>query len=200
MPSKLAMSAAGGRLRDRRRISRCPAQTTPSTFHRVLKDHPSVDISAGVHSHLLSQASARRLPAPHMFRPRRSSRPRRFPPPSDLRACCIPQPTMGFTGFPRPGPHACDRLRASSPVPTLQSFSLPRSVPRVTASSCPPAVRRRRRPGYEALFRSGIRDATDRVPVRDARCSPGLPHLEPRTCAGPAYVRGRPRDPTTTQR
>lgn len=96
----------------------------------------------------------------------------------------------GSSGFRAPGPHACDHLRASSPMPALQSFSLPRSVPRVTAGSCPPAVRRRRRPGYEALFRSGIRDDAGPFPVHAARCSPGLPRLEPHMRACSPRLRG----------
>lgn len=56
---------------------------------------------AGVHSHGLAPASARRLSAPRSFRPRRSSRPRRLAPPTGSRACCIPHPTLRFAGFPR---------------------------------------------------------------------------------------------------
>jgi hypothetical protein len=64
-------------------------------------------------------------------------------------------------------------------MPALQSFSLPRSGPRVTARPCPPVVLRQRRRDYEALFRSEIRDSVGSWPTRAARCSPGLPHLEP---------------------
>jgi hypothetical protein len=43
-------------------------------------------------------------PSPAAFRPRRFSRPRRFPPPTALRVCFTPQPRPGFTlqGFSPP--------------------------------------------------------------------------------------------------
>jgi len=66
-------------------------------------------------------------------------------------------------------------------MPTLQSFSLPRSGPRVTARPCPPVVLRQRRRDFEALFRSEIRHSRGSWPNRTARCSPGLPLLEPHT-------------------
>jgi hypothetical protein len=97
----------------------CPACTSQAPSIGFLKDLPSVDIPAGVHSHGLSPASARRLPAPHAFRPRRSSRPRRFPPPTGLRACCVPHPTLRFIGLPRPG-DACLR-----PPPRFPSDARP---------------------------------------------------------------------------
>jgi hypothetical protein len=40
---------------------------------------------------------------PCSFRPRRFSRPRRLPPPTGSRACCIPHPILRFIGFPRSG-------------------------------------------------------------------------------------------------
>jgi len=66
-------------------------------------------------------------------------------------------------------------------MPALQSFSLPRSGPRVTARPCPPVVPRQRRRDYEALFRSEVRHSRGSWPIRTARCSPGLPRLEPHT-------------------
>jgi hypothetical protein len=115
-------SAVGDASRTARlRTSRAPSigfsKTTP----------PSA--SAGVHSHELALASARRCQTSCSFRPRRSSRPRRFPPPAGPRACCIPQPTLGFTGFPRTDP-AC--LRTS---------------PRFLTDACPPELR----PSREAV-------------------------------------------------
>jgi hypothetical protein len=124
-----------------------------------------------------------RCQAPCSFRPRRSSRPRRFSPLMDSRACCVPHPTMRFTGFPRTDDACLRSRRASSPMPTLQSFSLPRSGPRVTARSCPPVVRRQRQLDSGALIRSEIRCAEDSWPSPDARCSPGLPCLEPHSIA-----------------
>jgi hypothetical protein len=71
-------------------------------------------------------------------------------------------------------------------MPALQSFSLPRSGPRVTARPCPPVVPRQRRRDYEAFFRSEIRDSDGSWPNRTARCSPGLPRLEPHPNATPS--------------
>lgn len=70
---------------------------------------------AGVHSHGLAPASARRRPTPCTFRPRRSSRPRRLAPPPGSRACCVPHPTLRFIGLPRTGA-AC--LRPPPRFPT----------------------------------------------------------------------------------
>jgi len=108
-PPRAGVSTVGDAFRSR------PARTSQAPSLGFLKDHPSVDIPAGVHSRGLSPASARRLPAPHTFRPRRSSRPRRFPPPTGSRACCVPHPTLRFIGFPRPG-DAC--LRPPPRFPT----------------------------------------------------------------------------------
>jgi len=85
----------------------------------------------------------------------------------------------------------------------LQSFSLPRSGPRVTASACPPVVLRQRRRDFEALFRSEIRDGAGSWPNRTARCSPGLPHLEPHPRPrenGSTDGRVRARGPTAARR
>lgn len=76
-------------------------------------------------------------------------------------------------------------------MPALQSFSLPRSGPRVTARPCPPVVLRQRRRDYEALFRSEIRSDGGSWPNRIARCSPGLPHLKPHPNATPQPLRER---------
>jgi hypothetical protein len=76
-------------------------------------------------------------------------------------------------------------------MPALQSFSLPRSGPRVAARPCPPVVLRQRRRDYEALFRSEIRGSDGSWPNRTARCSPGLPRLEPHPIACPRHARER---------
>lgn len=81
--------------------------------------------------------------------------------------------------MPRSGAACLRRLSAFPPMPALQSFSLPRSGSRVTASPCPPVVQRQRRCDFEALFRSGIRCDKGSWPNPIARCSPGLPSLEP---------------------
>jgi hypothetical protein len=46
------------------------------------------------------RASARSCHTACSGRPRGFSPPRRVPPPPQPRACCVPLPTMGFTGFP----------------------------------------------------------------------------------------------------
>lgn len=48
----------------------------------------------------LFPASATACQSRHSFRSCRSSRLQRFPPGGASRACCIPQPIMGFTTFP----------------------------------------------------------------------------------------------------
>lgn len=76
-------------------------------------------------------------------------------------------------------------------MPALQSVSLPRSGPRVTARPCPPVVHRQHRRDFEALFRSEIRCSDGSWPNRTARCSPGLPHLEPHPTTLPPTPRER---------
>jgi len=88
-----ASSAVGGAFRSR--PARCRA---PSTG--ISKNAPPSTSPIGVHTRGLAPASVRSHPTPYAFRPRRSSRPRRLPPPMGPRACCIPQPTLGFTGLP----------------------------------------------------------------------------------------------------
>jgi hypothetical protein len=85
-------------------------------------------------------------------------------------------------------------------MPALQSFSLPRSGPRVTARPCPPVVPRQRRRDFEAFFRSEIRHSRGSWPNRTARCSPGLPLLEPHsgTRAKTGRSGGRFRDASAT--
>jgi hypothetical protein len=118
----------------RRRISSCPALcgAAPSRFSR---DRPSIDMTVGVHS---------RLPRPFRSSRERSASflgvfgaglpsPARVPSSWFLTtptacstdgswACCIPQPILGFIGFPRVA--VCRRV---IPLPlrctTLQSFS-----------------------------------------------------------------------------
>lgn len=169
--------------RCRRRLSLPPGSNEPSAFHRVsqrppLRRVPSVSTPAS-----LRPLRPGRCQAPCSFRPRRSSRPRRFSPLMESRACCVPHPTMRFIGFPRTDDACLRRRRASSPMPALQSFSLPRSGPRVTARSCPPVVGRQRQLDSGALIRSEIRCAEHSWPSPDARCSPGLPCLEPHSIA-----------------
>jgi len=117
-PPRAGASAVGDAFHSR------PACTSQAPSLGFLKDHPSVGMPAGVHSHGLSPASALRLPAPRTFRPRRSSRPRRFPPPTGSRACCVPHPTLRFIGLPRPGA-ACLRRPPRFPTDACPSELFP---------------------------------------------------------------------------
>ena len=101
-----------------------PARTSQAPSIGFLKDLLSVDIPVGVHSRRLAPASAKRLPAPDSFRPRRSSRPRRFPPPTGLRACCVPHPTLRFIGLPR-SVTACLRPPPRFPTDAWPSRAFP---------------------------------------------------------------------------
>jgi hypothetical protein len=85
-------------------------------------------------------ASVPRCYTLHMGRLRGSSPPWRFTPPVATRACCIPQPTMRFTGFSFfSAPSADCGMRTSSPMLTLQSLPLSSSIHRVTAVCCSPS-------------------------------------------------------------
>jgi hypothetical protein len=75
---------------------------------------------------------------------------------------------------------ARDVRRAFPPVPTLQSLSLPRSGARVTLGRCPPAVIGRASDPTSRPCSARKSVATvDPCGSAIARCSPGLPHLEP---------------------
>jgi len=86
---------------DASRVARLRLSRAPSTG--FFKDHLSVVLPSGASSRGVSPASARSCHRPDMFRPRGFSPPRRLAPPEDLRACCIPLPTLRFTGFRAPG-------------------------------------------------------------------------------------------------
>jgi hypothetical protein len=64
--------------------------------------HPSVSTSRSI-----AAASVRRLRPPDVFRPRGFAPPRRFSPPMDSRACCIPLPIVGFDVFRPLSPGVC---------------------------------------------------------------------------------------------
>jgi len=78
---------------------------------------PLRGVTSGVHQHA-------EIPLRAVFRPRRSSRPRRFAPPLDSRVCCTPQPRPGFSlqGFVplvepcRLSPASCPRVDSSGPA------------------------------------------------------------------------------------
>lgn len=174
-----ASSAVGDAFRSR------PARTSRAPSTGFSKTAPP-STTPGVHSSGVSPASARRSQ-------RRARSVLAVPPGLDgfllrmIRGLVASHSrSWGSPGFSAPGPHACERLRASPPMPALQSFPLPRSRGRVTATLCPPAVHRQRRCSSEALLRSGIRGDDDPWPGRAARCSPGLPSWNP---VGPRTLR-----------
>jgi len=120
---------------------------------------------------------ARLYQQPDMFRLRGVSPPCRLAPPEGPRACCIPQPTMGFTGFTDP----CDRVPAVAgfllPMPHPPELALPRQqIPR-HRDILPPcrssdlSVDR----GFGALIRPGARGLRRALPRGEARDSHGLP-------------------------
>jgi len=93
------------------------------------------------------------------FRPRGFSPPRRFPPQRRSRACCIPQPTMGFVAFRASGAAARqagggrrEALPATLFVP-LEEFPSPAAAP-CHHGRCLPAVTIRR-PAGAPVRRSG---------------------------------------------
>jgi len=145
-------------LRYRRRVSQPPGSLSRAPSTEFFKDHPSISISTGVHSHSPKAASARRCQASCMFRPRGSSPPRRLPPPDDARACCIPQPTMRFTGLPHCDV-ACPRRAPCFPTGAYppEPFPSEKRCPRHLGPLPPCRYRTRVRPDFEALFRSEIR-------------------------------------------
>lgn len=70
----------------------------------------------------VSPTSAWGCHLPGSFRPRRSSRPRRFTPHPDLQVCCALQPAMGFATFPArtrsgPGVRPCAGWSVFPPSP-----------------------------------------------------------------------------------
>jgi len=75
-----------------------------------------------------------------------SHRPDGLRHPEGSQACCILQPTMGFTGFRTCGARA--RAAWSPPPDAIPSRAFPSTAAKraVTGSPCPPAVRRVRKP------------------------------------------------------
>lgn len=108
---------------------------SPGPLHR----HPPRRPLPAVLPPLRSQAAAW-----FAFRPHRFSRSRRFSPPKDSRACCIPLPIVGFDAFPRsigwlPAPSdsaIAGRFRCRSP-----RSGLPRIVFRTPRRTPPPRSR-----------------------------------------------------------
>lgn len=101
------------------------------------RSQPCVDSSLGVRpdyrpsSNIVARCPLPRRPKPSLrrepyrssrsFRPCRSSRLRRFPPPDDLRVCCTPQPDLGFAMFRTPLPKQKRRPRWRPPFEAFPS-------------------------------------------------------------------------------
>ena len=102
-----------------------PGSFEPSAFHRVFSKTtpPSACLLESTPTGLRPLRPGC-FPAPCTFRPRRSSRPRRFPPPTGSRACCVPHPTLRFIGLPRPGV-ACLRIASALSLRCLPSRAFP---------------------------------------------------------------------------
>ena len=97
------------------------------------------------------------------FRPRRFSRPRRFPPPSALRVYFIPQPRPGFAlqGICLPR----SRTSISPPCPLAGWRVLPAGVAASARRTCP---------AFRALIRAGIRRDAPVISRYSARSPPEL--------------------------
>jgi hypothetical protein len=87
-------------------------------------------------------------PEPATFRPRRFSRPRRFPPPPASRVCFVPLPRPGFTPQGFSSAHSGTGFRP--PLPSCRSAF---ALPRCSRGARPPAA------AFRALLRAPIRHA-----------------------------------------
>jgi len=115
-------------------------------------------------------------------------------PPSPFLTASTVSSTSSFAGLLHP---ASDREvhRVSTPwrrMPAIASalsrrcqpsraFPFREAVPASPRGLAPLSFPGKRRRDFEALFRSEIRHSRGSWPNRTARCSPGLPHLEPHT-------------------
>jgi len=106
-----------------------PASAQDSSLG-VAKESPPSNYAPPVHSHQfpipkdLSLVSVTTCQSCHSFRSCRSSRLQRFTPGCVSRACCIPQPIMGFTTFPV----NFSRLQGKKPRRAVQFLWQPRSL------------------------------------------------------------------------
>lgn len=165
--------AASERPLHRRRLS-LPPSSLPSAFLRVLLVRPSVDVVVRCphptdRGPLRRDGATRRACAVRGFSPLRQ-----LAPPIDFRACCVPVPTLGFIGLepcgfatarpsPMPGPPEPSPPSQRFPTSPWGPAPLAFPDPRVAGGT------------FEASFRFGVRCACVPLPVRRARCSPGLP-------------------------
>lgn len=102
--------------------STSPPGVHSRTPHRVTLPGPRVAASTSLPP-LSEEPSVHRRHAGDMFRLRRFSLPCRIAPPGGSWACCIPQPTMRFTGLP-PRRAGC-AYAAFPPVPRPPELSPP---------------------------------------------------------------------------
>jgi hypothetical protein len=178
-----------------------PRKTPLMGFIRV----PSADIDTACPLPLLqSEDHSRfgsRLPTSNMFRPCRSSRPRRLTPRGILQVCCTLQPTMGSTPFQRSVDTEASTALVPESASPFRAFPCPTVLPTSPALCCcqqRPVHRssypsRRCRqvshsrtllPAHENrgscsldlrdLIRRAIRSDPPMLPPTNARCSLGL--------------------------
>jgi hypothetical protein len=138
-----APPAASRAFRNRKRISCCSSCVATGRAPRNHLVFPFVVHTVVASSHRPKPASFQRRQTLNMFRPRGFSPPRRFAPPTASRACCIPLPTLRFTGLPKRGAHACDASSLFPRCQTLQSVPL-HLQPRTRHRACVPPCRWRR--------------------------------------------------------
>lgn len=171
----LGMPAVAHALRHRERVSCCPADVAIRRAPRCHRVRLSVDRPVAASSHKPKLASVRWCQPSNVFRPRGFPPPRRFAPSTVSRACCIPLPTMRFTGLPRTGAHACSASSRSLGARPFRAFPSLHSSATRHRGCLPPCRCRHQRPDFEAFLRGGVRCAFAALPLRCTRGSPGFP-------------------------
>jgi len=160
---------------NRERISCRPVGVATERAPRPGRIHPSVVLTFSASSHRPKPVLVPRCQASNVCRPRGFSPPRRFAPPKASGACCISLPTMGFTGLPCSGAHACDASFMFPRCQTLQSIPLRRQPPPRHHDCVPPHRLHPKIRGLEALIRREVRCVVNLFPGWDTRGSPGFP-------------------------
>lgn len=183
-------------------LRRCPVRLLPSSdrapkYATVSGSSLGVPQRPPLHRHprvrpLLGCPRAQGCHTLDSFRPRRSSRPRRFPPHTAPQVCCTLQPVMGFARFRATRRHCCRRRTL------LRSVSSPSKLFRRTGRSlspgpCPPrrwksVCRSIRLPRPRGVLSSPEFHHSAFPPVHElpwGSLDPGF-HLDPPSPAGPA--------------
>ena len=188
---KSPLPAACWRIRCRRRISQPPG-SEPSAFHRVLSKTASPSASQLVSTPASPEArfglappGALLVPSSPFLTASTASSTSRFAgllhPASDREVHRVSAPQRRMPAVTSALPHRCTPSRA---FPFREAVH---ASPRGLAPLPFTDIRRR---DFEALFRSEVRHSGSSWPNSTARCSPGLPRLEPHPTAFPS---GMPR-------